>query len=93
MKAVWNGVVIAESDNTVVIEDNHYFPVESLQMEYFYPTGKTSHCPWKGTANYYTVEVAGERNENAAWYYVEPLKAAANIRGCIAFWQGVEIVT
>ena len=91
MKAVWGGVVLAESEDTVVVERNHYFPADSIQNEFFVPSGHTSICPWKGTAHYHSVQVAGERNENAAWYYPEPLAAAAEIRGRIAFWKGVEV--
>lgn len=92
MKATWNGAILAESDDTVVVEGNHYFPDDSLQKQFFQPSDHTSMCPWKGTANYYSVEVGGKLNENAAWYYAEPKEAAANIRGRVAFWKGV-IVT
>ncbi|MGB3292030.1 MAG: DUF427 domain-containing protein [Phormidesmis sp.] len=91
MKAIWNGTVLAESDDTVVVEGNHYFPSGSLLKQFFQPSDHTSHCPWKGTASYYSLEVDGKRNENAAWYYAEPLEAAAEIRGRVAFWKGVEI--
>ena len=90
-KASWNGTVIAESDDTVVVEGNHYFPVESVRLELFEPTEHTSVCPWKGTAGYYTVVVDGQRNENAAWYYAEPKDAAAQIKDRVAFWKGVEV--
>lgn len=91
MKATWNGAVLAESDDTIVVENNHYFPIESINKEYFSPSSHTSRCPWKGTANYYSIEVGGKRNENAAWYYSEPLEAATEIRAHVAFWKGVEV--
>ena len=92
MKAIWNGKVIAESDNTVVIEGNHYFPIGSVKAEYLDDSSKTTFCPWKGTANYYSLHVDGETNADAAWYYAEPKPAAAEIRDRIAFWRGVTIV-
>lgn len=92
MKAIWNGQVIAESDDTVVVEGNHYFPDASLHREFFSPSAQTSVCPWKGTASYYDVAVAGERNAGAAWYYATPKPAAAEIEGRVAFWRGVEVV-
>ena len=91
MKAIWNGEVIAESDDTVVVEGNHYFPEASLRREYFAPSSESSVCPWKGTASYYDVEVKGERNPAAAWYYPAPKPAAAEIANHVAFWRGVEI--
>ena len=91
MKATWNGAIVAESDDTVVVEGNHYFPEDALQKQFFKPSGHTSMCPWKGTANYYSLEVDGQLNENAAWYYAEPKEAATNIRGRIAFWKGVAV--
>ena len=90
-KAIWNGVVIAESDATELVEGNHYFPPDSLHQEYFQPSESTSVCGWKGTANYYTVMVNGERNPDAAWYYADPKPAAANIKGYIGFWRGVQV--
>lgn len=92
MKAVWQGAVIAESDDTVVVEGNHYFPAESIDQQFIRPSEHESFCPWKGTASYYTLEVAGEQNVNAAWYYAQPKSAAAEIRGRVAFWKGVEVV-
>lgn len=92
MKAVWNGEVIAESDDTVVVEGNHYFPSKSIKQENFETSATTSVCPWKGTASYYNVVVDGEKNVDAAWYYPEPKSAANNIEGHVAFWKGVEIV-
>ena len=92
MKAIWNDVVIAESDDTVVVEGNHYFPADSLKLEHFAESDHTSVCSWKGTANYYNVIVANEVNQNAAWYYAEPKSAASNITGRVAFWKGVKII-
>lgn len=91
MKASWNGTVIADSDDTVVVEGNHYFPPESLVMAHFSPSETTSVCPWKGTACYYSVEVDGQVNADAAWYYPETKDAANNIRGRVAFWKGVTV--
>ncbi len=91
-KAVWNGAVIAESDDTLVVEGNHYFPAESVERRYLVESSHHTTCPWKGTASYYTLEVDGARNENAAWYYPEPKRAARRIEGRIAFWHGVEVV-
>ena len=92
MKAVWKGKVIAESDDTVVVEGNHYFPKASVDVARLEPSTHTSVCPWKGTANYYTLNVDGERNANAAWYYAEPKEAARQIEGRVAFWRGVEVI-
>jgi uncharacterized protein (DUF427 family) len=93
MKAIWNGTVIAESDDTVVVEGNHYFPLASVAAALVEPSTHTSVCPWKGTANYYSLNVAGERNANAAWYYAEPKDAARQIKGRVAFWKGVSVVS
>lgn len=90
-RATWNGAVIAESPETVVVEGNHYFPPESLHREYLQPSDKHSHCPWKGDASYFSLEVDGERNPDAAWTYPEPKDAAAEIRDHVAFWNGVEV--
>jgi uncharacterized protein (DUF427 family) len=90
-KAVWNGVVLAESDDTVVVEGNHYFPSASLNRDLFENSDRTSVCPWKGTAAYYDVVVDGERNRGAAWYYPEPSDAASAIAGRVAFWRGVRV--
>jgi uncharacterized protein (DUF427 family) len=90
-KATWEGTVIAESDKSVVVEGNQYFPAESVRMEYLEPVDKTTVCPWKGTANYYDIVVAGKRNAGAAWYYEKPLPAADQIQGRIAFWKGVQV--
>lgn len=89
--AVWNGETIAESDDTVVVEGNHYFPRDSVDERKLLPSTTKSVCPWKGTAHYYTVEAGGERNPDAAWYYPEPKEAAAEIADRIAFWKGVEV--
>lgn len=91
MKATWNGKVIAESNETRVIEGNHYFPPNSINKEYFKDSKTTSVCPWKGTASYYSVEVDGKVNEDAAWYYPEVSQLAEAIKGYIAFWKGVEV--
>ncbi len=91
MQATWNNTIIATSDNTVSVESNAYFPPDSLDMQYFGPSDHKTTCPWKGTASYYHVEVDGKVNENAAWYYAEPKDAAANIKGHIAFWKGVQV--
>ncbi|MBU6216325.1 MAG: DUF427 domain-containing protein [Acidobacteria bacterium] len=91
MQAVWNGSVIAESDDTVVVEGNHYFPRGSVNDEYIVESSHTSVCPWKGTAEYFSLSVDGKLNENAAWYYAEPKEAAAGIAGRVAFWKGVTV--
>lgn len=90
-RASWNGQLLSRSDDTVVVEGNHYFPAESLDKTFFSPSEHTSVCPWKGTASYYHVEVDGKRNENAAWFYPEPKEAAAGIAGRVAFWKGVTV--
>ena len=91
MKAIWNGATVAESDDTVVVEGNHYFPPESISTEYFRDSDTHTICPWKGEASYRTVEVAGQSNPDAAWYYPQPKDAAAEIKDHLAFWNGVEI--
>jgi uncharacterized protein (DUF427 family) len=90
-KAIWEGVVLAEADDIVVVEGNSYFPTGALRREYFKPSNQTTHCPWKGTAHYYDVEVNGKKNAGAAWYYPEPSEAANGIRGRVAFWRGVQV--
>lgn len=90
-KATWNGVVVAESDETVMVEGNHYFPPNSLKQEFFKATETTSVCGWKGTANYYALEVNGETNPDAAWTYKAPKAKAAQIKDHVAFWRGVTI--
>jgi uncharacterized protein (DUF427 family) len=92
MKAIWNGAVIAESSDTVVVEGNHYFPLASVNAALLEPSSHTSVCPWKGTANYYSLKVDGEYNADAAWYYAEPKEAAREITGRVAFWKGVNVV-
>lgn len=92
MKAIWNGQVIAESDDLVTIEGNKYFPASSLKKEYFKESKTNTTCPWKGVASYYSVEVNGKTNRDAAWYYPTTKDAAKVIEGRIAFWRGVEIV-
>lgn len=89
--ANWKDTTLASSDDTVVVENNHYFPAESLQQEHFRPSDHTTTCPWKGTAHYYDVVVGDAVNANAAWYYPEPKDAAREIRGRVAFWKGVQV--
>ena len=91
MKARWNGQVIAESDDTVVVERNHYFPVTSLKREFITDSDKTSKCFWKGTASYYNIVVDGKENPDAAFYYANPKRAASSIKDRVAFWRGVEV--
>ncbi len=91
VRAVWNGTVVAESDGTVVVEGNHYFPPESLRWDLLEEATHTSFCPWKGTARYYDVVVGGARNPGAAWYYPDPRRAAAGIKDRVAFWKGVQV--
>lgn len=91
-KATWNGAVVAESDKTIVIEGNHYFPPDSIRKELFQPSATHTVCGWKGTASYYTLDVEGKQNPDAAWYYPAPKEAAENVRGRIAFWRGVTVV-
>ena len=90
-KAIWGGKTIAESNDTVVVEGNQYFPPTSVRRDFLKSSSHTSICPWKGTAHYYHVEVDGMKNENAAWYYPEPKAAAAEIKDHIAFWKGVTV--
>lgn len=91
MKAQWQGQLLAESDDTVVVEGNHYFPITSLNNDYFIDSAKTSVCGWKGTSHYYSVVVDGKTNADAAWYYPEPKPAAAEIKDRVAFWNGVVV--
>ena len=91
MRAVWNGTVLAESEDTVEVEGNQYFPRESINEEFFTESSHTSVCPWKGTASYFTLNVDGEENPDAAWYYPEPKEAASEIAGRVAFWKGVTV--
>jgi uncharacterized protein (DUF427 family) len=92
VKAIWNDAVIADSDETIVVEGNHYFPPRCVNVEYLRPSAATTQCGWKGTANYYDLVVAGEVNLEAAWYYPSPLEAALQIKDRIAFWKGVRVV-
>ena len=92
MKAIWNGVTIAESDDTVLVEGNHYFPEGSLDRRYVTFSNHRSSCPWKGMASYYSLMVDGQMNADAVWYYPEPKEAAAHIAGRVAFWKGVKVV-
>lgn len=89
--ATWNGAVLAESDETIVVEGNHYFPPNSINPGFFEDSDTHTTCPWKGVASYRTVVVDGERNPDAAWYYPEPKEAAAQIAGYVAFWRGVTV--
>ena len=91
MKATWNGTVLAESDDTVVVEGNHYFPPDSVKREHFRESETHTVCPWKGTASYYDVVVGGETNKDAAWYYPQPKDAARQIKEHVAFWRGVKV--
>lgn len=91
MRAVWNGTTLAESDDTIVVEGNHYFPPDSVDERYLKPSAMRSVCPWKGLASYYTVEVDGKRDRNAAWTYRHPFPWIRKIRNHVAFWHGVEI--
>jgi uncharacterized protein (DUF427 family) len=90
-KAIWNGAVLAESDATRVVEGNHYFPPDAVHREYFRESPTHSVCHWKGTASYYDIEVDGQANKNAAWYYPTTKPAAAQIAGYVAFWRGVHV--
>ena len=92
MKAIWNGTTLAESDNTEVVEGNHYFPPDSIRKDLFHDSSTRTICPWKGEAHYYHVEAGGARTEDAAWFYPAPKDAAAQIKDHVAFWKGVEVV-
>ena len=91
MKAIWNGQVIAESDETIVVEGNHYFPADAVKKEYFNASDTHTVCPWKGTASYYSLNVDGQVNEDAAWYYPQAKPMASKIENYVAFWKGVEV--
>ncbi len=91
-KAIWNGAILAQSDDTTIVEGNHYFPSDSLNKQYFQENSHATTCPWKGVASYYDIEVEGQVNRNAAWYYAQPSAAAAQIKGYVAFWRGVKVV-
>ena len=90
-KATWNGAVLAQSEDTIVVEGNHYFPPDAINREYFVDNPLHTTCAWKGVASYYDIEVDGQRNKGAAWYYPDPSEAAATIKGYIAFWRGVTV--
>ncbi len=92
MRAIWKGEIIAETENTVVVEGNHYFPPDSVNKNLLKPSPTTTGCPWKGTARYYSVVVGDEENRDAAWYYSDPKKEAAEIKDHIAFWRGVDVL-
>jgi len=92
IKAIWNGQVLAESDETVVIEGNHYFPPAAVKQDFLSPSDTTSFCGWKGDCSYHNVVVGDQENADAAWYYAEPYERAEKIRGHVAFWKGVEVV-
>ena len=91
MKAIWNNTVIAESNSTIIIENNHYFPPSSVNSAFLKPSETTTVCPWKGEASYYTIKVNEDINKNAAWYYPNPKERASDIKDYIAFWKGVSI--
>ena len=91
VKATWNGAILAESNDTIVVEGNHYFPPESVNQEYFEDSTNHTVCPWKGLASYYTIVDNGNTNRDAAWYYPEPNSAAEKIKGYVAFWRGVRV--
>jgi uncharacterized protein (DUF427 family) len=90
-KAIWENTVLAESDKTIEVEGNQYFPPEAIKREYFHPSNQHTTCPWKGLASYYNLDVQGKRNANAAWFYPEPKPAANKIKGYVAFWKGVKV--
>lgn len=91
VEARWNGALIASSDDTVIVEGNHYFPADAVDPAFLRPSATTSFCPWKGTAQYHSLHVDGAENRDAAWYYPDPKEKADNIRGRIAFWKGVKV--
>ena len=91
MRAIWNGAVLAESDKTIVVEGNHYFPLDSVNRDYLQENSTHTTCPWKGQASYYNVEVDGKVNRDAAWYYARPKPAASQIQDYVAFWRGIKV--
>ncbi|MCB0474547.1 MAG: DUF427 domain-containing protein [Flavobacteriaceae bacterium] len=91
MRAIWNGQLIAESEDTVVVEGNHYFPPDAIKKEFFTDSDTKTHCPWKGDASYFSLSVNGKENADAAWFYPDPKDAAKVIKGRVAFWKGVEV--
>ena len=92
MQAIWNNTVVAESDDTVLLEGNHYFPLSALKPEFISPSNHKTMCAWKGQARYHSLLVNGEMNPDAVWYYPEPSEAAANIKDRLAFWKGVQVL-
>ncbi|WP_020601525.1 DUF427 domain-containing protein [Spirosoma spitsbergense] len=92
MKAIWNGETIAESNDTIVVENNHYFPKDSVKADYLTDSSTHTTCPWKGLASYYSLSVDGKTNPDAAWYYPDPKQAASQIKDYVAFWKGVKVV-
>ncbi|ACK69848.1 protein of unknown function DUF427 [Gloeothece citriformis PCC 7424] len=90
-QAIWNGAILAQSDNCEVVEGNYYFPPDSINKEYFKESSTHTSCPWKGQASYYTIEVDGQQNKDAAWYYPNPKEKANNIKNYVAFWRGVTV--
>ena len=91
MKAIWNNTIIAESSNTKIVENNHYFPMEDVKDEYLKPSDSHTRCPWKGKASYFHIEIDGKINEDAAWYYPEASYAAKPIENYVAFWNGIKV--
>lgn len=91
MKAIWNGAILAESNRTIIVEGNHYFPADSINQEFFAPSNTHTICPWKGTASYYDIAVDGKTNKDAAWFYPNAKDAAKEIENHVAFWKGVEV--
>lgn len=91
MKAIWNNEIIAESNDTVVVENNHYFPEDSIKKQFFIPSTTRTTCPWKGEASYFTLVVDGKENKDAAWFYGRPFEAANAIKNRVAFWKGVKV--
>lgn len=91
MKAIWKNTVLAECNDTIIIENNHYFPLTAIKKKYFIPSNTQTNCPWKGIARYYTVQVVNEQNPDAAWFYPEPKPAAQEIKNYVAFWKGVKV--
>lgn len=92
MKAIWKDILLAESNDTIVVEGNHYFPADSLNKEFFKETNTHTNCPWKGIASYYDIKIDGEINSDSAWYYPETKYSAKEIEGRVAFWKGVDVV-
>ena len=91
VRATWNGAVVAESDHTILVEGNQYFPENDVRIDVLEKSASSTHCPWKGDASYFSIVVDGHRNDDAAWYYPEPYDAAKDIKGYVAFWKGVDV--